>query len=101
MLTALQRCMPMVQCSFKQNTRVWSRVHARVRHAVTAAAAQPAAGSLIAPRIPSSWMLTLEHPVSAPKQLDRQLAAAPFEAEVHPDLPIATTWQGLMRALRE
>jgi hypothetical protein len=47
-------------------------------------------------------MLTLEHPIASLKQLDRQLAAAaPFSAEVHPDLPIATTWQGLMRALRE
>lgn len=45
-------------------------------------------------------MFTLEAAVGSANQLDLELlATGDFAAEVHPDLPIATTWHGLYKQL--
>lgn len=50
--------------------------------------------------LPLQPRITLEAPVGAPSALDEQLAGCgAFGALVTPDLPIATTWSGLARAV--
>jgi hypothetical protein len=60
-----------------------------------AAAAGPAPSPLDGP-----FALTLERAVGERAGVDAELAASGlFGAEVFPDLPIATTWDGLYRAM--
>eukprot|EP00879_Flechtneria_rotunda_P013090 GHRR01013670.1.p1 GENE.GHRR01013670.1~~GHRR01013670.1.p1 ORF type:complete len:433 (+),score=155.26 GHRR01013670.1:292-1590(+) len=50
--------------------------------------------------LPGPPSFTLEAPVGTSSPLDAQLVATgAFGAEVHPDLPIATTWHGLYKQI--
>lgn len=66
------------------------------RHLTTAAATADARD----PAQRHELMLTLERSVGSSSAADEQLlSTGVFAAEVFPDLPIATTWAGLYKAL--
>jgi hypothetical protein len=92
--TITQTAIPCPSLSFSQ--RISSSVTCRAAAATSAAAGAAGPGPVFVG--PPSF--TLEASVGTADQLDLDLlATGAFGAEVHPDLPIATTWHGLYKQI--
>lgn len=56
--------------------------------------------SISKPASERTWRLSVELPIGKPKASEQQLlASSAFFAQVQPDLPFATSWQGILKSI--